>query len=59
MTASLLPGLKVGHFTDTRRPTGCTVVLCEAGAICDRVLHRSHNLKLSGPSRRKNPKTND
>lgn len=27
-------GLKVGHFTDTRRPTGCTVVLCEAGATC-------------------------
>ena len=27
-------GVKVGHFTDTRRPTGCTVVLVEAGAIC-------------------------
>ena len=26
-------GVKVGHFTDTRRPTGCTVILCEAGAI--------------------------
>jgi L-aminopeptidase/D-esterase-like protein len=26
-------GLKVGHFTDERRPTGCTVVLCEAGAV--------------------------
>jgi len=26
-------GLKVGHFTDTRRPTGCTVVLCEDGAV--------------------------
>lgn len=25
--------LKVGHFTDTRRPTGCTVVLCEKGAV--------------------------
>jgi L-aminopeptidase/D-esterase-like protein len=25
-------GLRVGHFTDTRRPTGCSVVLCEAGA---------------------------
>ena len=25
-------GLKVGHFTDGRRPTGCTVVLAEAGA---------------------------
>jgi L-aminopeptidase/D-esterase-like protein len=28
-----IAGLRVGHFTDTRRPTGCTVVLCEAGAI--------------------------
>ena len=27
-------GLKVGHHTDTRRPTGCTVVLCEAGVAC-------------------------
>lgn len=27
-----------------------------ADAICDRVLHRSHNLKLSGPSRRKDLK---
>src|SRR5262245_28548855 len=27
-------GLKVGHHTDARRPTGCTVVLCEAGAVC-------------------------
>lgn len=26
--------LKVGHFTDPRRPTGCSVVLCEAGATC-------------------------
>jgi L-aminopeptidase/D-esterase-like protein len=27
-------GLKVGHFTDARRPTGCTVVLCgEEGAV--------------------------
>lgn len=25
-------GLRVGHFTDERRPTGCTVVLCEQGA---------------------------
>ncbi len=25
-------GLKVGHFTDKRRPTGCTVILTEAGA---------------------------
>jgi L-aminopeptidase/D-esterase-like protein len=26
-------GIKVGHFTDTRRPTGCTVIVCEAGAV--------------------------
>ncbi|MFY9528211.1 MAG: P1 family peptidase [Candidatus Acidiferrales bacterium] len=26
-------GLKVGHFTEKRRPTGCTVVLCEKGAV--------------------------
>jgi|SRR5688572_18976664 len=26
-------GIKVGHFTDTRRPTGCTVVLSEQGAV--------------------------
>lgn len=25
-------GIKVGHFTDSRRPTGCTVILCEEGA---------------------------
>ena len=29
-----IAGLKVGHHTDTRRPTGCTVVLCEAGVAC-------------------------
>jgi L-aminopeptidase/D-esterase-like protein len=27
-----VPGLKVGHFGDARRPTGCTVLLCEQGA---------------------------
>ncbi len=26
-------GLEVGHFTDTRRPTGCTVILTRDGAI--------------------------
>jgi L-aminopeptidase/D-esterase-like protein len=26
-------GIKVGHFTDTRRPTGCTVVLTTDGAV--------------------------
>ncbi|MDP9038095.1 MAG: P1 family peptidase [Acidobacteriota bacterium] len=28
-----VPGLKVGHCTLTERPTGCTVVLCEDGAV--------------------------
>ncbi len=27
-------GLAVGHFTDPRRPTGCSVVLCPEGAVC-------------------------
>ncbi len=26
-------GIKVGQFTDSRRPTGCTVILCEDGAV--------------------------
>jgi len=28
-----IAGLQVGHFTDTRRPTGCTVLLCPAGVV--------------------------
>ncbi len=28
-----VPGIRVGHFTDARRPTGCTVVLTGAGAV--------------------------
>lgn len=28
-----IAGIKVGHHTLTRRPTGCTVVLVEAGAV--------------------------
>ncbi len=31
-TITALPGIKVGHFTTQGRPTGCTVVLTEAGA---------------------------
>ena len=27
-------GLSVGHATERARPTGCSVVLCEAGATC-------------------------
>jgi len=26
-------GIKIGHFTETRRPTGCTVILYERGAV--------------------------
>ncbi len=26
-------GIEVGHFTDTRRPTGCTVVMARGGAV--------------------------
>jgi L-aminopeptidase/D-esterase-like protein len=28
-----VPGLRVGHWTDRRAATGCTVVLCEGGAV--------------------------
>ena len=28
-----VPGIRVGHCTDTRAATGCTVVLCESGAV--------------------------
>ena len=28
-----VPGIRVGHWTDRRAATGCTVVLCEAGAV--------------------------
>lgn len=27
-------GIRIGHFTDTRRPTGCTVCLYPTGATC-------------------------
>ena len=27
-------GIEVGHFTETRRPTGCSVVIARAGAVC-------------------------
>lgn len=26
-------GIRVGHYTETRRPTGCTVILTEGGAV--------------------------
>lgn len=28
-----VPGLRVGHWTSPLRPTGCTVLLCEQGAV--------------------------
>ena len=31
-TLTAVPGIKVGHFTLSERPTGCTVILTEAGA---------------------------
>lgn len=33
MSITRVAGLKLGHFTHAQRPTGCTVVLCEAGAV--------------------------
>ena len=34
MTLSIadVPGVEVGHFTDSRRPTGCSVIITRAGA---------------------------
>jgi L-aminopeptidase/D-esterase-like protein len=32
LTLTAVPGIKVGHHTITERPTGCTVILFEAGA---------------------------
>src|SRR5262249_10144386 len=32
-TLTAVPGVKVGHFTLAERPTGCTVILTEAGAV--------------------------
>ncbi len=28
-----IPGIKVGHYTDKEAATGCTVILCEDGAV--------------------------
>jgi L-aminopeptidase/D-esterase-like protein len=28
-----VPGIKVGHYTDKEAATGCTVILCETGAV--------------------------
>ena len=32
-TMTAVPGIRVGHFALSKRPTGCTVVLAGAGAI--------------------------
>jgi L-aminopeptidase/D-esterase-like protein len=32
-TLTAVPGIKVGHHTLTERPTGCTAILTEAGAV--------------------------
>ncbi len=32
-TIADVPGIKVGHYTDLKRRTGCTVILCENGAV--------------------------
>ena len=33
LTLTAVPGIRVGHYTLTERPTGCTVVLTEGGAV--------------------------
>ena len=32
-TITDVPGIKVGHYTDKEAATGCTVVICEEGAV--------------------------
>jgi L-aminopeptidase/D-esterase-like protein len=32
-TITAIPGIRVGHFTLTERPTGCTVILADRGAV--------------------------
>lgn len=33
LAITAVQGIKVGHYTLPNRPTGCTVILCEAGAV--------------------------
>jgi len=33
-TGKTIPGVRIGHASDFRGLTGCTVVLCEGGAVC-------------------------
>lgn len=32
-TIADIPGIKIGHHTDLKKRTGCTVILCENGAV--------------------------
>ena len=32
--ARTIPGIRIGHASDFRGLTGCTVILCERGAVC-------------------------
>ena len=33
MSITDIPGIKVGHYTDNEAVTGCSVILCETGAV--------------------------
>ena len=33
LSITSVPGVRIGHYTDTANATGCTVVLCEEGAV--------------------------
>jgi len=33
-TSRTIPGVRIGHASDFKGLTGCTVVLCEGGAVC-------------------------
>ena len=33
-TGKTIPGVRIGHASDLKGLTGCTVVLCEGGAVC-------------------------
>ena len=48
-TLTAVPGIKVGHHTLTARPTGCTVVLAEAGVTAGVDVRGSANAPSGGP----------
>ena len=48
-TLTAVPGIKVGHHTLTERPTGCTVVLAEAGITAGVDVRGSANSPSGGP----------